>query len=1269
MNILKFFSKNKVLTLFFTILLLIFVVGVIGNSLIKNKIQTWAETSDSEIQLIENRITEIINWKQQKLKNKKNEIITHLKKNRKGDFNDFQTEFELINTSDLRISIYKNEELFYWNDKYLGQNIFDNLKLYFDEIFLIHSEINSYFAIKDTFSINNQNYTLDLAKITEKQYNLNQDYFSALSLTEEISHEIGSVFNIEYSPFAKKTKDGRKYSFYIKNDKNNTIGVATFLKPTRENAVKKIENLISISQGILALLGYLILGFLLFKSTNVNVNRILRIVSFIVYLVVLRYLLILIKFPQSLFTSDLFTDKYYFSNFGNGLAYSPIELFLTLIIFFGFTYFAFRTALEYYNTNRSKKISLSISSIVLIIICILLYVLSLRGVGAAIRGFVFDTSLRYFQDTSLNFSLPHFIMHVNVLLIGLISIIGSAILMIIIVSHFKVNNGKWSIKNAIVLLFILFSAEILYTFLQINPQLTLLLKFFQIVLVFTAVYFVIMYDLQKITKIIIFFLAGSIFSIGSLLFYNTELEKASLKTTANIISRFDDQWYKNLITETLLSQFSRIEAENAFSNENTNYNSSAFKIWSKSQLQKEAINSSVNFVSLSGNLLGGFGSIYPSLSLNKFIDTNSVIEEIQIFEEPTENNEQKLIRGIFPVKNEFAFIGYLDVSILADINNFGFSSHPEFISTGKLNERAILKLDKLIILDYRDNELRIVYGNLNPTQSLNQTIITAELTRGNDAWIETDINDSEYLIYVKKVLVNNNSRLLAVALREKELSIGLFDFFKIFFTHSLLLFLIVVIYFSIYYKTKFSYQIDLRSKLLLAFLIISLIPLVLTAFYFRNLTETKNKDAIYYKLGKRAFSIENFINENYDEFLDYEIYRKASDDLNINYSLFKNNRLEFSSNDLLYDVGLFSKILNPIAYEELILNESQEALVTENVDMYTFNSFYYKGNLLGEPVVIMVADGFNNIRLPLSGSEVDVFLFGIYSLAVVLIIIFSALFANQISLPIRRITSATKSVAAGDLSLELKTTAKGELGELVSGFQYMIRELKKNQAMLAEIEREEAWKEMAKQVAHEIKNPLTPMKLSVQQLVAAYNDKSEKFDLFFSRITTTILNQIETLKNIATEFSNFARMPKLKLEEINFVDVINNSVTLFADENVSIIFEPYLDDAKISGDGEQLKRTIINLIRNSIQANATKIILRLNKVNNYIELLIEDNGSGILKEHINKIFESNFTTKIEGMGLGLSLAKRYMSSTGGEISVQKSTNEGTTIKLTFQLSI
>ena len=229
----------------------------------------------------------------------------------------------------------------------------------------------------------------------------------------------------------------------------------------------------------------------------------------------------------------------------------------------------------------------------------------------------------------------------------------------------------------------------------------------------------------------------------------------------------------------------------------------------------------------------------------------------------------------------------------------------------------------------------------------------------------------------------------------------------------------------------------------------------------------------------------------------------------------------------------------------------------------------------------------------------------------------------------------------------------------------MVRELKKNQTLLAEIEREEAWKEMAKQVAHEIKNPLTPMKLSVQQLVAAYNDKSDKFDNFFKKVTNTILSQIETLRNIATEFSNFARMPKLKLENFNLNEIILQSINLFTDEKIKISFDNNINDTIISGDAEQLKRTIINLIRNSIQAEATEIKFDLKVENNQIELNLTDNGQGIKKEDFEKIFEPNYTTKIDGMGLGLSMARRYLKSTGAEINVENSTENGTVIRLTF----
>ena len=127
-------------------------------------------------------------------------------------------------------------------------------------------------------------------------------------------------------------------------------------------------------------------------------------------------------------------------------------------------------------------------------------------------------------------------------------------------------------------------------------------------------------------------------------------------------------------------------------------------------------------------------------------------------------------------------------------------------------------------------------------------------------------------------------------------------------------------------------------------------------------------------------------------------------------------------------------------------------------------------------------------------------------------------------------TKATDSVAHGDLNVELDNKEKGEMKDLFQSFNIMTTELRKNQIEISEMERENAWKEMAKQVAHEIKNPLTPMKLAVQQLIISYKDKTKNFDTIFEKVSSTILNQIENLSLIASEFSRFAKMPSLKLE-------------------------------------------------------------------------------------------------------------------------------------------
>ncbi len=227
----------------------------------------------------------------------------------------------------------------------------------------------------------------------------------------------------------------------------------------------------------------------------------------------------------------------------------------------------------------------------------------------------------------------------------------------------------------------------------------------------------------------------------------------------------------------------------------------------------------------------------------------------------------------------------------------------------------------------------------------------------------------------------------------------------------------------------------------------------------------------------------------------------------------------------------------------------------------------------------------------------------------------------------------------------------------------MTSELRKNQMELAELERESAWKEMAKQVAHEIKNPLTPMKLAIQQLIAAYREKHPDFEKLFDKVSNTILTQIDNLSQIASEFSRFAKMPSLKVEVLDLIKVINNTINIFINENVNITLDSKLNEALIEADANQLSRMFINFIRNSIQANANKIIISVRKAESSFEIYISDNGTGIAEEIRDKIFNENFTTKVQGMGLGLSMAKRFVENINGRIVLESTSEKGTTFKI------
>jgi nitrogen fixation/metabolism regulation signal transduction histidine kinase len=231
----------------------------------------------------------------------------------------------------------------------------------------------------------------------------------------------------------------------------------------------------------------------------------------------------------------------------------------------------------------------------------------------------------------------------------------------------------------------------------------------------------------------------------------------------------------------------------------------------------------------------------------------------------------------------------------------------------------------------------------------------------------------------------------------------------------------------------------------------------------------------------------------------------------------------------------------------------------------------------------------------------------------------------------------------------------------------MIDKLEESANKLAQSEREGAWRDIARQIAHEIKNPLTPMKLSVQHLQRAWNDKHPKLEETFHKVSKTIITQIDILNDLASEFSNYAKMPTPEFNNINLLAVIQPIVDLNQnDENIKIVNQ-ISNDIYVFFDHNYLNRTFVNLIKNAIQAipDEVKGLIDISAVieNEFVKVNISDNGKGINTIDAVKIFTPYFSTKINGMGLGLPMVKNMIEAAGGKISFTSIENVGTVFEV------
>ncbi len=536
-------------------------------------------------------------------------------------------------------------------------------------------------------------------------------------------------------------------------------------------------------------------------------------------------------------------------------------------------------------------------------------------------------------------------------------------------------------------------------------------------------------------------------------------------------------------------------------------------------------------------------------------------------------------------------------------------------------------------------------------------------------------------------------RMIVIA-KEKSLSIESITLFSYLFCAFLLL-TFLFWFINVLLRSRMDitrirtyWQLNIRNQIHGTIIFISVISFLVigiaTILFFISRYENTNRE----KLSRTIRIMENEIARSLQSGADLldssgvrdpqvieETFNKISDihgtDVNL-YDL--EGRMKYSSLPLPYTKGIVSTIMDPVAFYHLNYKREVQYFQTEKI-----GSLEYVSNYI--PVIDEAGNKFAYLNIPYFTSqsklkeEISNFLVTIINLNAFIFLVAGivALFiTNRITNTFSLIGDKMKKINLGRRNEAITWTRGDEIGQLVMEYNKMVAKLDESAEALAKTEREGAWREMAKQIAHEIKNPLTPMKLSMQYLQKAIAQKAPDVKNLTESVAKTLVEQIDHLSHIASEFSQFANIENSKMEQVNVNEVIRNVLNLYNNnDQVDISSKLVSGETIVVADKSHLTRVFTNLLQNAVQAVDSKApIISVDQVkrDGYLLTRVRDNGMGI-PEHVQpKIFTPNFTTKSSGTGLGLAMCKRMVEQAGGEIWFETVPGEGSAFYVKLPLA-
>ncbi|MBC7921458.1 MAG: HAMP domain-containing histidine kinase [Ferruginibacter sp.] len=507
------------------------------------------------------------------------------------------------------------------------------------------------------------------------------------------------------------------------------------------------------------------------------------------------------------------------------------------------------------------------------------------------------------------------------------------------------------------------------------------------------------------------------------------------------------------------------------------------------------------------------------------------------------------------------------------------------------------------------------------------------------------------------------------------------------FSFLFLLLVLVIVHFVLAYapknrgsRTNTNFATKIQLYLNLAFFL----PLFVVSVATVSIVNVAYRDSLSESFGRKAAGVSRnlrpylggFGKEQVpDSVLKRElsqIARYSDSDINV---FTPQGKLILTSQPLIYD-GLLSSYINPEAYVRVVEKREKEVMLPESVGTLHYNSAYVgvkspEGRLLG---IVSIPFFESKTELDAQIIEVVTTILNIFTAIFLFFLVLSYFATRLLTVPLRLITRKIQKTSLHDYNEPLEWDSDDEIGLLVGEYNRMLLKLEASKAALSQSEKESAWREMARQVAHEIKNPLTPMKLTLQHLRRTLPVDNGTPRRSTERAFNTLLEQIDTLSDIATSFSAFAKMPAPKNEVFEVTSVLKSATDLYAND-ADIVLDLEIPDQElfVVGDRQMMSGIFTNLLINGIQSVPADRQPHLRAVlshreGHHVTIEVGDNGTGISEGIRSKVFLPNFSTKYAGSGIGLALAKRGVEHAGGRIWFETEEGVGTSFFVELPLA-